>query len=334
MSTHVAVLPKDIQEAIQSPTTSLRPLRLPHPRTGVPALFIHHGSTLFELHSVTPDAPRSWFVGQSVVSNGNLLLMTPIDPAFILIPFLKALDPKAPFQPTDDLLEQAISSYSPPDLHKEDVTAFMALDCVQRALRQLCETKDVPPDITVHRPSTERITAFIKRRMERVVSAQQPAEPSSETVSDPAPEPTPSSIPETPQSFPTIQRQHLRLGLSVAELGPLACPKAQAIRNATRIKIASEIVGNWVEEDLMEQVLATFDISAYTAHAAIRAEQARAELAAATARAEAAEAGKGGKSKAGEKRKAGPQASRGVDKLKKANTKGMAALTTFFGKKE
>lgn len=77
-----------------------------------------------------------------------------------------------------------------------------------------------------------------------------------------------------------------------------------------------------------------FSVSAYTAHAAIRAEQARAELAAATARAEAAEAGKSGKGKGAEKRKAGAQASRGVDKLKKANTKGMSALTTFFAKKE
>ncbi|CAE6438310.1 unnamed protein product [Rhizoctonia solani] len=355
MSTHVAVLPKDVQESLQPSTASLSPLRLPHPRTGLPALFIHHGSTLLELHSVTSDAPRSWFIGQSVVSNGNLLLMTPIDPAFILIPFLRALvrilpptneylsellplqDSKTPFKPTDDLLEEVISSYSPSDIHKENVTSFMALGCVRKALRQLCETKDVPPDLTVHRPSTERIITFIKRRIDRVVLAQQPPEPSTvEPTSDPTPEPTPESTVETSQSFPTIQRQHLRLGLSVAELGPLDCPKAQSIRAATRIKIASEIVGNWVEESLMEEVLATYDISAYTAHAAVRAEQARAELAAATARAEAAEAGKGSKAKAkaGDKRKAGAQASRGVDKLKKANTRGMSSLTSFFGKKE
>ncbi|CAE6518337.1 unnamed protein product [Rhizoctonia solani] len=334
MSTHVAVLPKDVQEVLQPSKASLSPLRLPHPRTGLPALFIHHGSTLLELHSVTSDAPRSWFIGQSVVSNGNLLLMTPIDPAFILIPFLRALDSKAPFKPTDDLLEEAISSYSPSDIQKENVTSFMALDCVRKALRQLCETKDVPPDLTVHRPSTERIIAFIKRRIDRVVLAQQPPEPSTVPTSDPAPEPTPGSTAETSQSFPTIQRQHLRLGLSVTELGPLDCPKAESTRAATRIKIASEIVGNWVEDSLIEEVLATYDISAYTAHAAVRAEQARAELAAATARAEAAEAGKGSKAKAGDKRKAGAQASRGVDKLKKANTKGMSSLNTFFGKKE
>ena len=86
---------------------------------------------------------------------------------------------------------------------------------------------------------------------------------------------------------------------------------------------------------LLTEIILLYSLSAYTAHAAVRAEQARAELAAATARAEAAEAGKSKKGKgAVEKRKAGAQGTRGVDKLKKANTKGMSALTTFFGKKE
>ncbi|KAF8739722.1 Ydr279p protein family (RNase H2 complex component), partial [Rhizoctonia solani] len=359
MSTHIAVLPKEFQEALERSGSSLRPLQLPHPRTGLQALFIYHGSTMLELHSVTPDAPRSWFVGQSVVSNGNLMLMTPIDPVFILIPFLQTLDPKAPFKPTDDFLEEALLKYSVPDVNKQDIALFMTLGCARRALKQLCETKGVlelflpnhtythshlrtysptviPPDITVHKPSPERIRAFIKRRVERVISAQQPPAPEPESAPPPEQPPTASnsSTSTTAQSFPAIQRQHLRLGLSVEELGPLDCPKAEAIRAATRIKIASEIVGNWVEEGLMADVLATYDISAYTDHAAVRVEQARAELAAATSRAEAAEAGKGGKSKAGEKRKAGAQASRGVDKLKKANTKGMATLNTFFGKKE
>ncbi|GAB1525512.1 hypothetical protein RhiTH_008675 [Rhizoctonia solani] len=336
MSTHIAVLPKEFQEALERSGSSLRPLQLPHPRTGLQALFVYHGSTMLELHSVTPDAPRSWFVGQSVVSNGNLMLMTPIDPVFILIPFLQTLDPKAPFKPTDDFLEEALLKYSVPDVNKQDVALFMTLGCARRALKQLCETKAIPPDITVHKPSPERIRAFIKRRVERVISAQQPPAPEPESAPPPEQPHTASnsSTSTTAQSFPAIQRQHLRLGLSVEELGPLDCPKAEAIRAATRIKIASEIVGNWVEEGLMADVLGTYDISAYTDHAAVRAEQARAELAAATSRAEAAEAGKGGKSKAGEKRKAGAQASRGVDKLKKANTKGMATLNTFFGKKE
>ncbi|CAE6416989.1 unnamed protein product [Rhizoctonia solani] len=273
MSTHITVLPEDFQKAVKQSGSSLRPLQLPHPRTGLRALFVYHGSTLLELHSVTPDTPRSWFVGESVVSNGNLMLMTPIDPVFILIPFLQGLDPKAPFKPTDDFLEEALLSYSPPDINKQDVALFMTLGCARRALKQLCETKVIPPDISVHKPSPERITAFIKRRLERVISAQAVPEPStSEPASDSTLQPSSGSTPGKVQSFPTIQRQHLRLGLSVEELGPLDCPKAQAIRAATRIKIAGEIVGNWVEESLMAEILATYDISAYTNHATARAE--------------------------------------------------------------
>ncbi|KAG9122290.1 hypothetical protein FRC07_001405 [Ceratobasidium sp. 392] len=323
MPTHITVLPADAQKSLQASTSSLRPLRLPHPRTGLTALFLPHGSTILELHAINPDASRSWFVGQSVVSDGKLVLMTPIDPAFLLIPFLRALlvgGSQHTFKPTDDLLEELAAQH--PDI--EDVPRFLRLDCVQRALRQLCDTKDIPPDLTVQRPSNERIFAFIKRRVDRVIAAQEPQELPASDSSNP-----------TTSNFPTLHRQHLRLGLSLDELGPLTCPTAQPIRAGARIKIACEVVGAWVHEELVDEVLKIYDISAYTAHVEAHAAQARAELAAATARAEAAEVGKASKGKdTGEKRKAAGQATRGVDKLKKANTKGMAALTTFFGKKK
>ncbi|KAB5589135.1 hypothetical protein CTheo_7420 [Ceratobasidium theobromae] len=352
MSTHVAVLPKGgsytINFIISFDTTAAPP----HSHVGLPALFILHESSLLEVHAIAPDAPRSWFVGQTVVSDGKLLLMTPIDPVFLLIPFIRALlatEPQPPFKPTDDLLEEAAARYSQLDIKQADIASFMGLDCVRQALRQISETKDVPPDLAVHRPSNECIIAFIKRRIERVAAVQQFPGLADQTESAPdivgpvdrtpasgstCPPAQPTSDSNSPgPSFATLQRQHLRLGLSVVELGPLDCPNAQAIRAAARIKIASEIIGVWVEEKLLEEVLQTYDISAYTTYAALRAEQARAELAAATAQAEAAEAGKPGKGKSGEKRKAGAQASRGVEKLKKANTTGMSLLTTFFGKK-
>ncbi|KAG9095488.1 hypothetical protein FS749_010357 [Ceratobasidium sp. UAMH 11750] len=315
MPTHIAVLPTEAQKSLASSST-LRPLQLPHPRTGLTALFLPHGSTILELHAIAPDAPRSWFVGQSVVSDGKLVLMTPIDPAFLLIPLLRKLlenEPQCPFKPTDDLVEEFMAQHS----ETKDLSRFLRMDCVQHALRQLCDTKDIAPDVTVQRPSNERILAFLKRRVERVVSAQE----------------TPTTDSTSP-NFPTLHRQHLRLGLSLDELGPLTCPTAQPVRAAARIKIACEIIGAWVEAELMDEVLKTYDVSAYTAYAEARAAEARAELAAATARAEAAEVGKPKGKNTGEKRKAAGQGTRGAEKLKKVNTKGMSALTTFFGKKE
>ncbi|KAG8733941.1 hypothetical protein FRC10_012057 [Ceratobasidium sp. 414] len=218
-----------------------------------------------------------------------------------------SLEPQPPFKPTDDLIEEFVAQYP-----QNDISGFFRMDCVRHALRQLCDTKDIPPDMTVQRPSNERILAFLKRRVERVSAAQEPDSP----------------------GFQTLHRQHLRLGLSLDELGPLTCPNAQSVRAGARIKVACEVLGAWVEEGLMDEVLKTYDISAYTAHVETRAAQARAELVAATARAEVAEVGKAKGKNAGEKRKATGQGARGADKLKKVNTKGMAALTTFFGKKE
>lgn len=352
MPTHITILPKGAQQSLLESPSSLSPLRLPHPRTGLPALFLPHDSSILELHTIAPDAPRSWFVGQSVVSDGKILLMTPVDPAFLLIPFLRAAlshEPQHPYKPTDDLIDEVIACHSESGESQSDLRRFLSLDCVRGALRILCETKDIPPDITVHRPSNERILAFLKRRVERVILAQKYQEPAPETTSetptDPEPSPDATTDPVVAAVsentapgpvFPTIHRQHLRLGLSVTELGPDTCSTAQSIRSAAHIKIACEVVGTWVEEGLMSELIETYDLSAFTAHETARAEQARSELAAARSRAEAAEAGKGkGKGKgAGDKRKAGAQATRGVEKLKKVNTKGMSSLTTFFGKKE
>src|SRR4051812_23199626 len=110
---------------------------------------------------------------------------------------------------------------------------------------------DIPPDITVQRPSNESIIAFLKRRIDRVAASQrypdQPDQNEEPDLTKPGP------------AYPTLHRQHLRLGLSVSELGPLDDPKAQSIRTATCIKIASEVVGTWVEEGLLGEALATYE---------------------------------------------------------------------------
>lgn len=118
----------------------------------------------------------------------------------------------------------------------------------------------------MHRPSNERIIAFLKRRIDRVAEVQQFPEQTDQT--EPAAQPsdsaesttTPASDPTKPgPTFPTLHRQHLRLGLSTTELGPLDDPNAQSIRAAARIKIASEVVGTWVEEGLLDEALATYE---------------------------------------------------------------------------
>ncbi|SCV71365.1 BQ2448_2953 [Microbotryum intermedium] len=91
---HVLILP----EGGVSGTEGLqnhRFLRLPHPRTRRPSLLLANQSgagALFEVQRVDQGgSTRTWFVDQEVVDDGSLLLLTPFDPLFLVIPLSLSL---------------------------------------------------------------------------------------------------------------------------------------------------------------------------------------------------------------------------------------------------
>lgn len=64
-------------------------VNLTHPRTGSGAKFLIHEKQVYEIVSFQ-ERYRSWFIGQSAVSNGNVYMTTSIDPLFLALPFLVA----------------------------------------------------------------------------------------------------------------------------------------------------------------------------------------------------------------------------------------------------
>lgn len=60
---------------------------LSHPRTGSGVKCLIHEKQVYEITSFQ-ERYRSWFIGQSAVSNGNLFMTTCIDPLFLALPFL------------------------------------------------------------------------------------------------------------------------------------------------------------------------------------------------------------------------------------------------------
>lgn len=82
-------------------------VKLRHPHTGTGSLFAfsHKDSKVFEVNIFEDGrrllisiclifysfdlSYRSWFVDDSVVSDGSLLLTTQVDPLFIVIPYLR-----------------------------------------------------------------------------------------------------------------------------------------------------------------------------------------------------------------------------------------------------
>mmetsp|Transcript_19353 Transcript_19353/g.37961 ORF Transcript_19353/g.37961 Transcript_19353/m.37961 type:complete len:356 (-) Transcript_19353:115-1182(-) len=65
---------------------------------------IRRGKTLYEVQEVAPMRPASWMVDQSTISDGSLLICTPLDVAFVLLPLLLQA-PKETSQSISQLLE-------------------------------------------------------------------------------------------------------------------------------------------------------------------------------------------------------------------------------------
>ena len=76
----VAVIPKEIDENYIG-------ILLPNPKTNKPSPYYFNGTHIYEiLESDRPHA--SWFVGNSVISKGSLLMAIPIHPLFLVIPLM------------------------------------------------------------------------------------------------------------------------------------------------------------------------------------------------------------------------------------------------------
>ncbi|KAK0195393.1 Ydr279p protein family-domain-containing protein [Armillaria mellea] len=159
MATHIGVLPADVLQtiALGSPGGNALPpsrfIRLLHPRTGLPCLFLScnqlsQATQILEVQGVSPTNARSWTLEEEIISDGKLLILTPIDPAFLLIPILKSTIPSdgtsGNFRPADDIFEDAISRLSRESndlVSAFDITSFVEMDCTRTALRRVCEMK-------------------------------------------------------------------------------------------------------------------------------------------------------------------------------------------------
>ena len=68
-------------------------ISLLHPRTNRKTPFLFVGTKIYELQTGYPmlgeeTGYASWFVGDSVISDGSLVIATPIDPLFLALSFL------------------------------------------------------------------------------------------------------------------------------------------------------------------------------------------------------------------------------------------------------
>jgi len=237
MNRSVAVLPEGL--TLES-TPSSRFLRLPHPRTGAPALYLPatkgkhsptvdtdgapegHGEVdlLLEVQAInaTGDRKRTWFIGDdTVVGDGKMLLLTPFDPVFLLVRILLVVGQKTMGSngknarrslPYDDIFESASQSMSfsatasgsvdghatrakrmrmddeddksndadakdsQDALLAEDMQLFSRLPIVKASLEKICQKQEIAPDLAAYRLDDLLLLEVLKDKVSRLSTSE------------------------------------------------------------------------------------------------------------------------------------------------------------------
>ncbi|KAF9118847.1 Ribonuclease H2 subunit B, partial [Mortierella sp. 14UC] len=142
---------------------------LPSPSSGLPARFVIQDGALYEMQMVDSEGLRSWFVGDTIQSDGALYLITPFDPLFMLIPILDTMRQRTSTSPGKFLLLDGIFGSSndqyPSMRHLAD------LKNVHRYLEVVCEVRDASGDMSMktYRLDDEKVMGWLKGKMDKLV---------------------------------------------------------------------------------------------------------------------------------------------------------------------
>ncbi|RKP02250.1 hypothetical protein CXG81DRAFT_18075 [Caulochytrium protostelioides] len=87
---------------------------LPHPASDFPAMWLVDTTTnrLYELQSTYSDEPRSFLMGNAVQKDGRLFTITPFDPGFLILPFVRAAAVMGTLADAKDVYGEAFWRYN------------------------------------------------------------------------------------------------------------------------------------------------------------------------------------------------------------------------------
>lgn len=166
-----------------STAPSGRFLVLPHPRTLLPTYYLSSTTELFELTTLSDTRySRSWMLTHlnQVISSGQLEIVSPIDPRFLVISWLYSVLGDGKFRSREDGFEEvamellrrrkdALSEAIPEtktsaDGGEEgwnDILTLSARPLVTTALKQVCDTQSLPTGDQAFRLSLPKTFALL-----------------------------------------------------------------------------------------------------------------------------------------------------------------------------
>ncbi|KWU42449.1 hypothetical protein RHOSPDRAFT_36057 [Rhodotorula sp. JG-1b] len=353
---HVCILPTDVPlEANEPSCSSSRFLRLPHPRTNQPALFLPYSRTghsanyapdaVLEVQRISPDADkqRCWFIDQEVASDGSIAMFTPFDPAFFAISYLSTLPPhyqtyadlwdavsQRAFEPLGDLSSRAATA----DEFAEDLSRLGQMQALRERFRCVCELQPSSDDEPLLRYSPSKALDLLRSKVDALASPDGgifgPLE-STEPGEDRKPL-ADAAVDGGVSAFSSAKR-----GLGKEDVGSGHGLSAE-IQTESRQKYAIGIIANYLPPAVTKQLLAAYDFPALTAYLSLTTPNSVVLNTTylpgrGSAKFDNAAGDDLGGGSAAKKRKAEQsKGSRGVEALKKVNTKGMKSLAELFGK--
>ncbi|GAA5938189.1 hypothetical protein JCM1841_002838 [Sporobolomyces salmonicolor] len=357
---HVCILPDCVALTAADPSSSSsRFLRLPHPRTHQPALFLPYArepgaSTsdgLLEVQKVAleADKQRAWFIEQEVASDGSVSIFSPFDPVFLVLAYLSVLP--SHFVSYSDLWDTiAQHRFTPPSAgparqeedeaegdedapFADDLLRLGQLECVKERLKTVCEVQE-HESTSLYRLSQSLVLDLLKLKIDALVSSTDgifgvlestdPGEKAPAKAGEENSPPVESSV----RPFPTVSRGLGREGIGSGQ------GLSDEIQLETRQKYAIGILSNYLPPALAHTLLSAYSFASLNAHLATTNTSSVLGTTYLPGRGSAkleAEVSLGGGA-AAKKRKAETKGSRGVEALKKVNTKGMKSLAEMFGK--
>lgn len=146
----------------QKPDSDPAFVRLRNPSTDAASLYMMGSGDvqLYEVKAFDEDF-HSWFVGQTVQRDGRLLFVTPMDPLYLILPYLIKAGKEGKFQPLDQVV-----------MDEEFPTCSRLLSCTRSlaSLHHIAEEKEVG-SLKFHRYSQEKTLNWLKKKVERIVVA-------------------------------------------------------------------------------------------------------------------------------------------------------------------
>ena len=151
LDTRVIVVPDGAVHSLHEEAVKILKLRHPKTNSGSSFLFSKSNKTLCELLSYDEEH-RSWFIGNKVLSDGRLMVATPVNPLYLALPYIKGAERLVP-------LDQMLTDQEFPEAEE------ILLETLTQSRLQLVSESKGSKDLNVWKYNEEKTLSWLEGKV-------------------------------------------------------------------------------------------------------------------------------------------------------------------------